>query len=85
MTKKNSGLSNVRSNDLLDGTSVHQIGNISICCMKPEYRDCLENAMEEWNKHKKQLPKMLGTKRYRPGVYAFAYWLIRWSGLVKPA
>jgi len=23
-------------------------------------------------------------KKYRPGVYAFAYWLIRWSGLVKP-
>ena len=68
------------------GTEFHQIGNIGIGCIKPEYKDCLEKAMEEWEKHKKTLPvgKIIMGKKYRPGVYAFAYWLIRWSGLVKP-
>jgi hypothetical protein len=41
--------------------------------------------MSEWATHKATLPKRIGDKRYVPGIYAFAYWLIRWSGLVEPA
>ena len=69
------------------GTDARRVGNtgIVLCCIKPQYRDCLDTAMEEWKKHKANLPKKVGNKRYRPGVYAFAYWLIRRSGLVTPA
>jgi len=69
------------------GTQITPLGNtgISIGCMKRDYRDCLDKSMEEWKKHKKTLPKKVLGKQYRSGVYAFAYWLIRWSGLVKPA
>lgn len=56
-----------------------------LCSMKPEYRDCLNRAMDEWKKHKQNLPKKMMGKRYVPGIYGFAYWLIRWSGIVKPA
>ena len=68
-----------------NGTEMRQIGNVALCCMKSDYRDCLNKAMEEWKKHKKTLPKKILGKQYRPGIYAFAYWLIRWSGLVQPA
>ena len=69
-----------------EGTDVKEIPGtaISVCCMNPEYRDCLDRAMEEWKKHRKTLPKKINGKRYEPGIYGFAYWLIRWSGLVKP-
>lgn len=40
--------------------------------------------MDEWKKHKAALRQTMG-KNYRPGEYGFAYWLIRWSGIVKPA
>lgn len=61
-----------------------KIGRVTLNCMKPEDRDCLDRAMAEWKAHKKQLPKKIGDKRYVPGIYGFAYWLIRWSGLVQP-
>ena len=84
-TKRKSGAA-VRSTDGLGhGTSAKRVGPVAICCMKPEYRDCLERAMDEWKKHRQELPKKVGGKRYVPGIYAFAYWLIRWSGIVKPA
>ena len=69
---------------IIKGTRVRKVGPVLLCCMKPDYRDCLEMAMAEWIEHKKKLPKSMGGKRYRPGIYAFAYWLIRWSGLVVP-
>jgi hypothetical protein len=65
-------------------TQTRQIGSITLCCMAPDYRDCLDAAMDGWMKHKAKLPKKVMGKHYRPGVYAFAYWLIRWSGLVTP-
>lgn len=68
------------------GTVINRVNKqIAIGCISPEARDLLDRTMEEWKKHKKQLPKTLMGKRYRPGVYSFAYWLIRWSGLVQPA
>lgn len=67
------------------GTRVRYVGNIAVCCMAPDYRACLDKAMAAWSEHRKTLPKEIGGRRYRSGVYAFAYWLIRWSGLVVPA
>jgi hypothetical protein len=57
---------------------------ITVGCISPEARDCLDRVMEEWKAHKSELKKVHGG-HYRPGEYGFAYWLIRWSGLVKPA
>jgi hypothetical protein len=53
--------------------------------MAPEARSLLDQAMTGWAEQKKALPKTLGGKRYRPSIYSFAYWLIRYSGLVHPA
>lgn len=64
--------------------SSEPICGLTVNCMAPDHRDCLDRAMAEWKEHKKQLPKKIGKKRYVPGVYGFAYWLIRWSGLVQP-
>ena len=66
------------------GTSVKTVGPVTLCCMKPEYRECLEKAMEEWRLHWKELPEERRIKD-PDDVYGFAYWLIRWSGLVEPA
>jgi hypothetical protein len=68
----------------LEGTISRRAGPVSINCMAPDYRDCLDRVMEEWELHKKDLRKVYG-KSIRPSHYAFAYWLIRWSGLVQPA
>lgn len=66
------------------GTRVHMAAGIPICCMKPDYRDCLDRVMDEWKKHKVAMRQTMG-KNYRPGEYGFAYWLLRWSGLVQPS
>lgn len=84
--RKQKGEAGLRSKDRLGhGTSAKRVGPVTICCMKLEYRDCLDRAMDEWKKHRAELPKKIGKKRYVPGIYGFAYWLIRWSGIVKPA
>jgi len=57
---------------------------ITIGCITPEARDLLQNIMDEWEKHLKELKKVHG-KNYEPEYYGFAYWLVRWSGLVQPS
>ena len=62
------------------GSRVIYHGPIRIACMAPEARECLDVAIEQWNAHLAQ--------RSRPPedpVYSFAYWLLRYSGLVVPA
>jgi hypothetical protein len=63
--------------------------HVALCCMSPDARDLLERVMERWEEHKTSLPKKLTyngeTWNPRESVYEFAYWLIRWSGLVQPA
>jgi hypothetical protein len=61
------------------GTEMTQVGPITLCHMKGNYRECLDKAMAMWEEHKKNLPK-----DSQESTYAFAYWLIRWSGLVQP-
>ena len=57
--------------------------NITIGCISSEARDLLTTIMDEWEKHLEELKKMKG-KKYKPSYYGFAYWLVRWSGLVRP-
>lgn len=57
--------------------------NITIGCISPESRDLLETIMEHWEAHYKQLKGNNG-EDYEPTYYGFAYWLVRWSGLIQP-
>jgi hypothetical protein len=61
--------------------------NISIGCISPEARDLLDRIMEEWEKHYSELKKVYEQvgRNEEPGYYAFAYWLVRWSGLIQPS
>jgi len=58
------------------------IDKIAIHCMSSEARDLLNTIMEEWDKYEAGIRKT--NPGYTPGTYAFAYWLVRWSGLIKP-
>jgi hypothetical protein len=67
------------------GTRVSELGNgVALCCITPEARDLLDTIMKEWEIHLKQLRTTNG-KKYRPTHYGFAYWLVRYSGLIQPA
>jgi hypothetical protein len=56
--------------------------NITLSGISPEARTLLNKILEEWEKHKTELHKLF--PHQRETVYGFAYWLIRYSGLVKP-
>ncbi|MFM2204437.1 MAG: hypothetical protein RLZZ605_1401 [Bacteroidota bacterium] len=56
---------------------------ITLGCITPEARDLLDTIMEQWETH---YANMKETKpKYEPSFYGFAYWLVRWSGLVCPS
>lgn len=69
--------------DGYQGSRFLQRGPVTLGCISEEARDLLDEVMEEWEKHLPNLKKHNGDD-YEPGHYGFAYWLIRWSGLVKP-
>jgi len=61
------------------------VPGITIGCISPEARDLLDTVMEEWAKHIEDEHKMLPADKVDSADhYRFAYWLIRWSGLVRP-
>src|SRR5690348_8327999 len=66
------------------GSSFVQVGTVLIGCMDPDYRATLDEAMEEWRAHLASRERD-GFPMPEDHVYAFAYWLFRWSGLVTPA
>jgi len=47
--------------------------------MRFEYRYEMDKALAQWEEHKKTLPIPP-----KDEVYSFAYWLYRYSGLIKP-
>lgn len=57
---------------------------ITIGCISAEASDLLDRIMAEWREHWKKLPEKHRIKDPED-VYGFAYWLVRWSGLVAPA
>lgn len=52
---------------------------VMLTCMAPEARDCLDVAMERWREFRAQM-----TIEPDDEVYTFAYWRLRYSGLVAP-
>lgn len=56
--------------------------NIIIGCISPEAKNLLDTIMIEWEKHLNELKETNG-KDYEPSYYGFAYWLVRWSGLIN--
>lgn len=64
---------------------VGQIGrsNVTLGCISPDARELLDTIMVEWEKHNKERLKLFPGKR--ASIYGFAYWLVRWSGLIQPA
>jgi hypothetical protein len=63
---------------------VDPVPGVTLGCISPEARDLLDTVMDEWEKHVIEAKKIHGEK-YKPEYYGFAYWLIRWSGLIQPA
>lgn len=61
---------------------------ITLACISPDARDLLDRIMKAWEEHKNTLPETMtiGNETWNPreSVYGFAYWLVRWSGLVQP-
>lgn len=67
----------------MEGSSQIKAGPVTVGCISPEARDLLDGIMDEWREHWKNLPA-----DHRPrnpdDVNGFAYWLVRWSGLIQP-
>lgn len=62
------------------GSRVVETGPISIACISPEARDLLDQIMDAYRKHyNPELHKLTPDDAYQ-----FAYWLCRYSGLVRP-
>lgn len=57
---------------------------ISLGCISPEARDLLDTIMEQWEKHYRSMKEMHGDAMPETTFYGFAYWLVRWSGLIRP-
>jgi hypothetical protein len=63
---------------------------IAIADFDPEHRECMERAIEGWLEHEEQLLRVMPERHRRERtqedrVWAFAYWLFRYSNLVRPA
>lgn len=67
----------------MEGSRCKRVGPVALCCISPEARDLLGRIMDEWREHWKVLPEDHRVPD-PDDVYGFAYWLVRWSGLVQP-
>jgi len=70
------------------GSSFVDVGSkdgiqITLGCITPEARDLLDTIMEKWEKHYASMKE--SNPNHEPSYYGFAYWLVRWSGLVQPS
>lgn len=67
----------------MEGSKLVKItNNITLGCIDEEARNLLDKIMEDWESHYKELKK--NNPKYEPGHYGFAYWLVRYSGLIMP-
>ena len=64
---------------------IGQIGpfNVTIEYISPDASVLLDTIMEHWEQHYLELKAMFPDRE--PDFYGFAYWLVRWSGLIQPA
>ena len=67
----------------MEGTRIKEIHQIKIVCISQEAKELLQKIMEEWSIHVEQTKDL--TPQYEESIYGFAYWLVRWSGLIKSA
>ena len=74
--------SGFHGSNFVDAGSKDEI-KITLGCISPEARDLLDTIMVEWEKHYAELKK--SNPNHEPSYYGFAYWLVRWSGLVQPS
>ena len=70
-----------------EGSRNLECGPVTLGCISPEARDLLERVMDEWRKHVENQEQFLPEHLWQDAddAYGFAYWLIRWSGLVRPS
>lgn len=68
-------------NQANNGSSIVDVGPVTIACMHPEARDLLDDVMAAYRSHYNKEMHTADPDQ----VYQFAYWLCRWSGLVKRA
>jgi hypothetical protein len=69
---------------VMEGSNFVEVNeNITLGCISEEARDLLDTIMTEWEKNEAKHEEIW--PGYEPSIYAFAYWLVRWSGLVQPA
>ena len=71
----------------MEGSKTTKINkDISVGFISPEAEDLLNKIMEAWDEFYPKLKKTYQAvgKEYEPTYYNFAYWLVRWSGLVRP-
>lgn len=69
-------------NTKIEGTA------IVVTCMSEDARDLLDLIMDKWSEHEKKIHKSAeerGVKLGEISHYGFAYWLVRYSGLVQPS
>lgn len=62
--------------------------NIVLSCITPEARVLLDKIMEAWEKHEAAMRESARARGVNLGEishYGFAYWLVRYSGLIQPA
>lgn len=64
-----------------NGSSFVDVGAVTIGCMHPEASDLLQDVMDAYRSHYNKETHTADPEQ----VYQFAYWLCRWSGLVKRA
>lgn len=63
------------------GNSFKNIASgITMMQFTPDYRDTMDKALEQYDEFKKEM-KVQPTDQ----VYSFAYWLFRYSGLIRPS
>lgn len=55
---------------------------ITTACISHEASDLLDTIMNHWEIQKENLKT--NNPDHKPSEYGFAYWLVRWSGLIKP-
>ena len=62
--------------------------NIILSCITPEARDLLDRIMSAWVEHETgmtEYAKQRGVHYGEISHYGFAYWLVRYSGLIEPS
>ena len=68
----------------MDGTREVRVGPVVLRCMSAEARDLMDRALAGYAAFKSvSEDRLVGNHVGDPSVCSFAYWLFRYSGLVR--